>query len=542
MPWLLWSYERQDYRNKELVIVDSSPEPTSLQALGVRVLAAPPGTNIPRKRNLALAAAAGQYVAWFDDDDWQHPERLSRLLGILEGDRGSGKGFAGCSRSWFVDLYDLRARPYDGMGHLIFNTALFRRSAVEGVAFDESRDRASDTVWLRHVAGRAGQPVVLRDPILSWWLSHDRNISNPRERRRFADTLEDVCESVGEEAWGETRERLDALRVTLPAPPAAPERFLRGSSGRSAQLATALARRRGAAAGVPSREARAPASSDATDRSWRVPPVAPGSPAPLEATPEPSLELAPGACPSELAVDVVWAPATAALPEASLRSLAASSGCRVHLVGSEPTSVEGWRALLDSLGEGSGELAEVVVLLAESATFTSTLPCWVETARKHILRGRARFVGCFPRRGREDGLGELACRAQLGPRARYDRAQRLWRDPGVAAHAWVTLRSHLLDWLHECEARASGRQGRDEPPARDELGPPRTVPLAVSRLALEPEAVLLDPRDASSRPLASCPLPREPHSRPGASGDDRRRLAARVRSALGRASDDTSWL
>src|SRR5690606_7961354 len=143
---------RQAYGNKELVIVDSSSEPTSIQSPGVRVIPAPAGTNIPRKRNLALAAAAGQFVAWFDDDDWQHPERLSRLLGVLEEGRGAGHGFAGCSRSWFIDLYALRARPYDGLGHLIFNTALFRRGAVEGVSFDESRDRASDTVWLRHVA------------------------------------------------------------------------------------------------------------------------------------------------------------------------------------------------------------------------------------------------------------------------------------------------------------------------------------------------------------------------------------------------------
>jgi hypothetical protein len=75
MPWLLWNFDRQRWPDRrcrskrELVIVDSSPEP--FRAAGrddVRVVTAPPGTGVARKRNLGLQEARGEIVAWFDDD------------------------------------------------------------------------------------------------------------------------------------------------------------------------------------------------------------------------------------------------------------------------------------------------------------------------------------------------------------------------------------------------------------------------------------------------------------------------------------------
>src|SRR5690242_11718893 len=84
IPWLLWNFDRQLYPRKELVIVDSSPEPFRSDREDVRVVVAPPGTNVPAKRNLALEAVRGSALAWFDDDDWQHPERLTRLVRTLE--------------------------------------------------------------------------------------------------------------------------------------------------------------------------------------------------------------------------------------------------------------------------------------------------------------------------------------------------------------------------------------------------------------------------------------------------------------------------
>src|SRR5689334_3695599 len=118
MPWLLWCYDRQSWPRRELLILDSSPRP--FQVAGqedVRVITVPEGTNVPHKRNLALRHASGEFVAWFDDDDWQHPDRLTLLMAALRG----GALWAGMSSAWFVDLATRRCQFYTGYNrHLVF--------------------------------------------------------------------------------------------------------------------------------------------------------------------------------------------------------------------------------------------------------------------------------------------------------------------------------------------------------------------------------------------------------------------------------------
>src|SRR6185436_20175255 len=83
MPWLLWCYDRQTWQDKELVIIDSSREPLTSMRPDVRVVPAAPGTGIMAKRGTAFREMRGDALAWFDDDDWQHPERLERIAGAL---------------------------------------------------------------------------------------------------------------------------------------------------------------------------------------------------------------------------------------------------------------------------------------------------------------------------------------------------------------------------------------------------------------------------------------------------------------------------
>lgn len=215
-PWLLWGFQRQTWTNKELVVIDSSARPLESTDSAVRVIRAPTGTNIPTKRNLALNAARGELVAWFDDDDWQHPQRLELLAPLLV-DRTA---FAGPSQSWFVDLFAERCRRYEGRSAIIFNSALFRRDLAQSVRFDENRHRASDTVWLRELAQR-GHGERVNGPALALWLCHDSNISNPRQRRAFPLELDELRGNLGPEAWADTDTRLAELRHELPASAAA---------------------------------------------------------------------------------------------------------------------------------------------------------------------------------------------------------------------------------------------------------------------------------------------------------------------------------
>jgi glycosyltransferase involved in cell wall biosynthesis len=101
MPWLLWNYDRQTWPNRELIIVDSSPAPLACEREDVRVIAAPTGANIPAKRNMALRAAQGEIVTWFDDDDWQHPDKLAILVEALADE---SVAYAGGQHGWFVNL------------------------------------------------------------------------------------------------------------------------------------------------------------------------------------------------------------------------------------------------------------------------------------------------------------------------------------------------------------------------------------------------------------------------------------------------------
>jgi len=208
MPWLLWGFDRQTYARRELIIVDSSPAPWSCERGDVSVIPAPPGSNVPSKRNRALEAARGSVVAWFDDDDWQHPERLERLVAALS----AGADIAGPHRSWFVDVLGSGASPHRGY-RLLFNGSGFRLTVARSARFDERIRRGSDTLWMR--ALRAGRHRVSRldESILSIWLCHDGNISNPRQRREFPSTLDDVKSALGP-AWG-ADERLRALREQL---------------------------------------------------------------------------------------------------------------------------------------------------------------------------------------------------------------------------------------------------------------------------------------------------------------------------------------
>ena len=210
MPWLLWGFERQTWPHKELVVVDSSATPWSVAAdeRRVRVVTAPPGTNVPSKRNLALQAARGRYVAWFDDDDWQHPDRLERISRALS----AGADVAGSASSFFVDLFTLDSYRYSGRGHVIFNAAGFVAEVARIVHFDEGVPKASDTAWMDTVlGGAAGRVRVLDAAVHTFWLCHDDNLSNPRGRLPLCFPIQLVKDRVGSEAWGDTDEQLRAL-------------------------------------------------------------------------------------------------------------------------------------------------------------------------------------------------------------------------------------------------------------------------------------------------------------------------------------------
>lgn len=79
-------FERQDYPNRELIIVDDGSE--GLARLlpsdpGIRHVQLPPGVSLGTKRDYACHLAGGEFFAYWDDDDWSGPRRLSAQLAPL---------------------------------------------------------------------------------------------------------------------------------------------------------------------------------------------------------------------------------------------------------------------------------------------------------------------------------------------------------------------------------------------------------------------------------------------------------------------------
>lgn len=206
--WVLWNFDKQDYANRELVVVDSSAGASPYEGHpNVRVVRAPPGTSVPAKRNIALRKACGELLTWFDDDDWQHPRKLSLLADALQR-----RALAGTRRSWFVDLRTGAAVPFVLSQGLLFNSAGFRRSLIGDLTFDERRIKASDTPWMLTVRRSARGSEALLDTPLHFWLCHDRNLSNPAGRRTMPKRVDEVRAAIGD-AWDDTDERLAALRT-----------------------------------------------------------------------------------------------------------------------------------------------------------------------------------------------------------------------------------------------------------------------------------------------------------------------------------------
>lgn len=219
MPWLLWNYDRQRWPRRELVVIDSSPRPVQVpDRPDIRVVAAPPGTGVTAKRNQALAEANGEIIAWVDDDDWQHPDRLAVLVDAMAG----GAVYAWPRRAWFVDLLGRRCAPYVGRKRrVVFNGSGFRTAAVRTIPFPPHLPVTSDTLWVAAVAAAYPEGGLLLDrQELVLWLCHAANVSNPVHRHSFTEPLEHVRDIVGAAAWGDTDAALDALVARL-APEAA---------------------------------------------------------------------------------------------------------------------------------------------------------------------------------------------------------------------------------------------------------------------------------------------------------------------------------
>jgi glycosyltransferase involved in cell wall biosynthesis len=106
LPFAARWVRAQTYPNVEWLILDDSPSPSRVFAANsdprIRYQHLPQRLSIGEKRNRLVAAARGEYIAHFDDDDYYAPRFLEAMISSLES---NGSAFANLC-SWY--LFDVR--------------------------------------------------------------------------------------------------------------------------------------------------------------------------------------------------------------------------------------------------------------------------------------------------------------------------------------------------------------------------------------------------------------------------------------------------
>lgn len=122
------SFLRQEYPNKELVIINDSPgQSVVYEHPEVIVINSPERfVTLGDKLNAAVRASSGDYLCRFDDDDISLPFRLSRQVRRLQ----EGFDYLATGANWFLNGTQLVWEQQKGYGH---TQGMYRRSAFDAV-------------------------------------------------------------------------------------------------------------------------------------------------------------------------------------------------------------------------------------------------------------------------------------------------------------------------------------------------------------------------------------------------------------------------
>lgn len=170
---LLIQYEADDAATRRYVATLDDP-----RIRGVEIPDSP-RLRLGERRNLAIAASRGRYIAQWDDDDWHGPTRLAEQIAAL---RDSAK--PGCVL-WRVVLFDTpTGRGYISEGRPCEGTLVAERDKVPAFA---DLGRGEDEHALRKMI-EADELAALDRPLLYVYVYHGSNTSGRThfKKRLFA--------------------------------------------------------------------------------------------------------------------------------------------------------------------------------------------------------------------------------------------------------------------------------------------------------------------------------------------------------------------
>ncbi len=179
---------RQDWPNKELVVVDDIDSPSfpgglMMDRVDYRSIRRE-GMTLGAKRNIACSFARGEIVCHFDDDDWSAPDRVRFQVDLL---KRSGKPVTGFMNLYFWDTLKSQAKLYRSTvsGYVCGTSLMFLRSFWEGYRF-RNKQQASDNDFVYPILkliAASGDPTHMVARIHGAHTSNKCNISQvvPKE-------------------------------------------------------------------------------------------------------------------------------------------------------------------------------------------------------------------------------------------------------------------------------------------------------------------------------------------------------------------------
>src|SRR5262245_34318361 len=186
IPQAVRCFQRQDYRNLELVIVDDGGDPISdciPEDSRIRSFRLDHKLTTGAKRNFACAQSRGAFIVHWDDDDW-YP--VWRVRAQVDAMAEHNVDLCGSSQVYYFDTVSECAWRYQytgsGVAWVAGNTLAYRRSFWEQKKFPDIRvGEDSRFVW----GAPVGRIYDLNDPGLCVATAHAGNTSRKETRGSY---------------------------------------------------------------------------------------------------------------------------------------------------------------------------------------------------------------------------------------------------------------------------------------------------------------------------------------------------------------------
>jgi glycosyltransferase involved in cell wall biosynthesis len=194
----LYYFEKQDYPNKELIVVDDGDDlvvDLVSQHAHVRYLAPQYAHTVGMKRNIACEAAQGELICHWDDDDWYASTRLSyQVAPFLTGE----VDITGLHFQSVLDIQHMRGwrcadivSPTAGVDGMHYGTAIYRKQLwMNRARFQDSVEGDDGSGFVRKLINSGAIVFTLPCADQQVYVRHGRNIWKYRPGT-----------SIGSEIW-----------------------------------------------------------------------------------------------------------------------------------------------------------------------------------------------------------------------------------------------------------------------------------------------------------------------------------------------------